>query len=424
MHADRGRRRRRSGVRPVPVTFDEAFFSPDHVREPTEPLRLLLERGSVHRSEILDGWAVLGWQDARTVLKSRAIGQGDRLASYIANLPPDDRKRIHPISDHMDRAISFTDPPQHTTERAAAAQVLDAGLGRRIEPALRRALAERLDVLEERDAFDAVEDFALPLTVAMISAILGVRYEDRDRFVGWVDRIFSYIGSPMDDPIWAADCKDAYASLGEYVAELMSEARAPDRGEPRTLIELLSHPGSPHALTDRDIMGMTVGMVQGGFETTTTLISNAVAMLLQHPAQRAQVVADPELTGPAIEEVVRLNPSLKMVGRQAYADVELSDTTVRAGENVVAIVLAANRDPSVFADPDAFAVERQPNPHLSFGFGTHFCLGGPLARMQALMAVDALLERFPDMALATDDLEWQPSALLRRRTAVPINTRG
>lgn len=408
----------------MPLTFDEAFFSPDHVREPTEPLRLLLERGSTHRSEILDGWAVLGWQDARTVLKSRAIGQGDRLASYIANLPPDDRERIHPISEHMARAISFTDPPQHTTERAAAAQVLDAGLGRRIEPALRQALAERLDVLEEREAFDAVEDFALPLTVAMISAILGVRYEDRDRFVGWVDRIFSYIGSPMDDPIRAADCKDAYARLGEYVAELMSEARAPDRGEPRTLIELLSHPGSPHALTDRDVMGMTVGMVQGGFETTTTLISNAVAMLLQHPAQRAQVVADPELTGPAIEEVVRLAPSLKMVGRQAYADVELSDTTVRAGENVVAIVLAANRDPSVFADPDAFAVERQPNPHLSFGFGTHFCLGGPLARMQALMAVDALLERFPDMTLATDDLEWQPSALLRRRTAVPILTRG
>lgn len=406
------------------LTFDEAFFGPDNVREPTAPLRLLREQASAHRSDILGGWAVLGWQDARTVLRSRAIGQGDRLASYAANLPPDDRERIHPISEHMDRAISFTDPPQHTMERAAAAQVLDAGLGRRIEPDLRTALAERLEALQEREAFDAIEDFALPLTVAMISAILGVRYEDRDRFVGWVDRIFAYIGSPMDDPDQAEDCMRAYASLGEYVAALMAEARAPGRGEPQSLIELLSRPDSPHGLADRDVLGMTVGMVQGGFETTTTLISNAVAMLLQHPAQRTRIAADPELTATAIEEVVRLAPSLKMVGRQAYADVELSDTTVRAGENVVAVVLAANRDPAVFADPDAFTVERQPNPHLSFGFGTHFCLGGPLARMQARMAVDALLERFPDMALATDDLQWVPSALLRRRVAVPVATRG
>lgn len=406
------------------MTFDEAFFSDAHIREPMEPLSELRARGSVHYSDHLQAWVTLGWEDSRTVLKSRAIGQGDRLRGYVLNLPPADRERLHPISHYMDRAISFLDPPEHTAERAAAAQVLDAGLGRRIEPDLRAALALRLDELSARTSFDAIEDFALPITVTMISSILGVRYEDREHFVGWVERIFSYIGSPMDDPAWAEDCKDAYRSLGEYVGQLFDEARAIADPEPRTLIGLFVVPGSPHALTERDLMGMTVGMVQGGFETTTTLISNTVAMLLQDRAQLDRIKADPELMPKAIEEVLRLAPSLKLGARQAIEDVELSDGTVRAGETVVPVLISANRDPEVFAEPDTFDVSRHPNPHLAFGFGTHFCLGGPLARMQARIAVEGLFARFPDMRLATDELVWRPSALLRRREAVPVLTHG
>ncbi len=406
------------------ITFDEAFFSDAHIREPMEPLRELRARGSVHYSDHLQAWVTLGWEDSRTVLKSRAIGQGDRLRGYVLNLPAADRERLHPVSNYMDRAISSLDPPEHTAERAAAAQVLDAGLGRRIEPDLRAALATRLDELSSRTSFDGIEDFALPITVTMISSILGVRYEDREHFVGWVERIFSYIGSPMNDPAWAEDCKDAYRSLGGYVSHLFDEARAIADPEPRTLIGLFVVPGSPHALTERDLMGMTVGMVQGGFETTTTLISNTIAMLLQDRAQLDRIKADPELMPKAIEEVLRLAPSLKLGARQATEDVELSDGTVRAGETVVPVLISANRDPKVFAEPDTFDVSRHPNPHLAFGFGTHFCLGGPLARMQARMAVEELFARFPNMTLATDELSWRPSALLRRRESVPVLTYG
>jgi len=147
-------------------------------------------------------------------------------------------------------------------------------------------------------------------------------------------------------------------------------------------------------------------------------------MLLADPDQRALVDTSPELVPSGIEEVLRLAPSLKMDARQANADVELSDATLRGGDTVVAILIAANRDPSVFARPHHFDVTRQPNPHLSFGFGTHFCLGAPLARMQARMAIEELFARFPDMRLATDELVWRPSALLRRRESVPVLTRG
>lgn len=406
------------------TTFDEAFFSDAWIRDPVKPLSLLQEEGSVHFSEQMNAWVVLGWEDARAVLKSRAIGQGDRLSGYTMNLPPEDRTRIHPISEYMDRAISFLDPPDHTPERAAAAQVLDAGLGRRIEPHMRQTLAHRLDELAMRDSFDATEDFALPVTVSMISSILGIRYEDRADFIEWVERVFTYIGSPMNDPELAEDCKDAYRSIGDYVATLFAEARATDDPEPRTLISMFASRGEQYGLTERDFMGMTVGMVQGGFETTTTLISNTVAMLLGDSEQRERVTSDPSLIPGAIEEVLRLAPSLKIDQRQARADVELTDATVREGDTVVAILLAANRDPAVFINPHSFDVTRSPNPHLSFGFGTHFCLGAPLARMQARMAIEALFARFRNMRLATDELVWRPSALLRRRESVPVLTHG
>ena len=406
------------------ITFDEAFLSDTYIREPLAPLAELRGQASVHYSEHLRAWVVLGWEDSRTVLKSRAIGQGDRLAGYVMNLPAADRARIHPISEYMDRAISFLDPPEHTPERTAAAQVLDAGLGQRIGPGLRSALSERLDELSALGSFDAAEDFALPITVSMISSILGIRSGDRKHFVAWVERVFSYIGSPMNDPVWAEDCKDAYRSIGEYVAELFAEARAAADPEPTTLIGMFAARGEQYGLSERDFMGMTVGMVQGGFETTTTLISNTIAMLLQDPQQRSRVIADPCLTRTAIEEVLRLAPSLKIDARQALADIELSDATVRAGDTVVAVLLSANRDPSVFDNPDAFDVGRHPNPHLTFGFGTHFCLGAPLARMQARMAIEELFARFPNMELATDQLTWRPSTLLRRHESVPVLTHG
>ena len=406
------------------ITFDEAFFSDAWIRDPVEPLAELQQQGSVHFSDHMQAWAVLGWEDSRTVLKSRAIGQGDRLAGYTRNLPVEDRDRIHPISEYMDRAISFLDPPHHTPERAAAAQVLDGGLGRRIEPKLRDTVAQCLDDLAGEEGFDATEDFALPITVSMISSILGIRYEDRAHFIDWVERVFSYIGSPMDDPVLAGDCKDAYRSLGAYVAELFTEARAAEESQPSTLIGMFAARHEKYGLTERDVMGMTVGMVQGGFETTTTLISNTIAMLLSDPSQRALVESSPDLLPSAIEEVLRLAPSLKMNARQAFSDVELSDATLRAGDTVVSILIAANRDPSVFSDPDGFDVTRHPNPHLTFGFGTHFCLGAPLARMQARIAIEALFARFPDMRLATDELVWRPSALLRRRESVPVLTYG
>ncbi len=402
------------------LTFDSAFFSAEHIRDPLGPLAELRQRGSVHRSDILGGWAVLGWDDSRTVLKSRATGQGDRLAGYVRNLSPDARNEVEPISDYMDRAISFLDPPDHSPQRATAAQVLDAGLGKRVEPGLKRVVDERLDLLCQQDSFDAIEDFALPITVSMIASILGVHYEDREHFVGWVERIFSYIGSPMDDLDWALDCKDAYRSIGDYVSQLFAQARAANDAEPGTLIGLMVAPGANHGRTERDLVGMTVGMVQGGFETTATLISNTIAMLLQNPSQQSRVREDPLLVPAAVEEVLRLAPSLKMDSRQALRHVQLSDRLIREGEIVVPILLSANRDPAVFNEPDHFVLDRKPNSHLSFGFGTHFCLGAPLARMQAQLAIQGILDRLPNMILATEKLEWVPSALLRRHASLPV----
>jgi cytochrome P450 len=407
------------------ITFDEAFFSDECIRDPIEPLAQLREQASVHYSQRLKAWVTLGWEDSRTVLRSRVTGKGDPLKAYAANLPPEDFERLHPLSDYTDRAIGHLDPPDHTGQRAAAMQVFDAGIGQRIEPQLRSAVSERIDELARGDSFEAIDDFSQPIAVAMISSLLGVKYDDRDLFIAWVERIFRYLGSPMNDPQLAQDCKEAYRSLGEYVAHLYAEAREAADPNPNTLIGMLVAPGATHGRTERDLMGMTVGMVQGGFETTTTLISNTIAALLQAPEQRARVQADSRLIPGAIEEVLRLDPSLKYAStRLAQTDVKLSDGIIRAGEVVQPVFIAANRDPAVFPEPNSFDVTRNPNPHLTFGLGIHFCIGAPLARMQARMAIEELFSRLPNIRLATDELVWRPSALLRRRESVPVLTHG
>jgi len=400
--------------------FDEVYFGPDSVRDPVPGLAWLRTHGLVHRSEVLGGWVTLGWGGSRTVLKDRRVGQGDGVGALVANLPPTAAAELHPLSEHMGRAVSFLDPPEHTAQRAAAAQVLDAGLGQRIAPDLATIIEARCEEVAQRSEFDGIDDFALPITVAMLSAILGVRYEDRHAFVAWVERIFAYLGSPQDDPLAAADCKGAYGALADYVATLMAQARSQPTAEPTTLVHLLTQPGATHGRTHADLMGMLVGMVQGGFETTTTFISNAIWLLCEDPRRRQWAMADPTHLAGALEEVLRLAPSLKLDARQALVDMTVDGVDIAAGETVVACLIAANRDPEVFASPEEFLVGRHPNPHLSFGFGTHFCLGAPLARAQAAAAVGGLLRRFPTLELADPAVPWRASGLLRRKESLPL----
>jgi len=400
--------------------FDEAFFSERNMRDPVEPLAALLEEGSVHYSEILQGWAVLGFEDSRQVLKSRNIGRGDPLRALALSLPEEDFIRLHPLSDYWDRAIGNLDPPEHGPQRAAATQVFDAGIAGRIEPRLRGAVKEQLDVVTDSDCFDALENYALPITVQMICSLMGVRYSDRNLFVRWVERIFRYLGSPMNDPQLAEDCKDAYRSLGDYVSELLLEARSLSDPEATTLIGILAAPGADHGRSERDLKGMIVGMVQGGFETTSTLMSNTIATCLEDPDLKTRVVADHDFLGQVIDEVLRLAPSLKYAGlREVHADVELSNRVLKPGDRVHPVFLSANRDPREFPRPHVFDPLRRPNRHLSFGLGTHFCIGAPLAKLQTQIAVGEFFTCFPDATLA-GPLAWRRSALLRRREAVPV----
>ena len=335
-------------------------------------------------------------------------------------LPKEDFLRLHPLSDYWDRAIGNLDPPEHKHQRAAATQVFDAGIANKIEPHLRSAVSEQLDVVADANCFDALEDYALPVTVQMICSLIGVRYSDRTEFVGWVNEIFAYFGSPMNDPEAAATCKRAYGDLGEYVSQLLLEARTLSDPDSTTLIGMLVAPGAGHGRSERDLKGMIVGMVQGGFETTSSLISNTIATCLEDSAIKARVGADHDFLSHVIEEVLRLAPSLKYAGsREVLADVELSTHLLRSGDRVHPVFLAANRDPREFARPNVFDPLRRPNRHLSFGFSTHYCIGAPLAKLQTLIAVSEFFARFPKATLA-GPLTWRASALLRRRESVPV----
>lgn len=404
------------------ASIDEYLFNPSRLRDPYQYFDEIRRRGSVQWSDYLNGWAVIDLPAVREVSKHKDVGQGDRTGAQLRNLAPDVAKALAPISEHMPRALSSLDPPEHAMQRAAATSVIDAKLTRMLGPDVQATVDDLLAGIQARGSFDGKVDFALPLTTSMMSRIVGVRLEDRDEFVEWVECVFRFLGSDQTDPEMALECKRAYVAMGEYVQELIQhERRSPTTQHPEsTLIPRLVSSQREMDRTDDDLIGMLVGLVQGGFETTTSLISSMISLLMLHPDQRARLQVDPSLLDSAIEETLRYESSLKFGQRQAHTDLVVDGHPVARGDVLAPILSLANRDPNVFERPHTFDIGRKPNPHVAFGFGTHFCIGAPLARLQARIGVGALLERFPNMSLEAGDVSWRPSFLLRQVEAVPL----
>ena len=311
-------------------------------------------------------------------------------------------------SKHGPEWIVFTDPPRHTKLRALVSKAFTprsvAALGPRIE-ALSRGL---LDAVAERGEMDLSAEYAVPLPMMVIAEMLGIPVEDRPRFVRWNDVILDMSYAVAGSPEAAAAVRAFHAATAEmdaYLAELLERRKA----EPRD--DLLTRLGEAEVdgerLTHGEILGFFQGLLVAGSETTTNLINSAVLCFAENPGELGRLRGAPELLPSAVEEVLRYRSPLQWMYRIARREVELHGQVVPAGAMVLAMIGSANRDPAQFADADRFDVTRDPNSHVAFGHGVHFCLGAPLARLEARVALT-------DLLLGLDGLEvaemgpWAP----------------
>lgn len=324
-------------------------------------------------------------------------------------------------ADHPALRILFTsmliqNPPVHTRLRRLVSATFTA---RRVQ-ALRPAIAGMVDDL--LDGFDGeadfVERFAFPLPVNVIGALLGVPEPDRAQFQTLIRDWTQVLEIITPDVLRVAD--PAAATVREYLVGLVAERRRDPKDD--LLSALIAAEGAGDQLTEDELLTMAALLFAAGFETTTNLLANAVVALLRNPDQLALLRERPDLAPAAVEELLRYDTPVQLISRLAGEPLELGGVAVDAGERVVAYLGAGNRDPERFADPDALRLDRADNAPLSFGGGIHYCLGAPLARLEAQEALPALIRRFPGLSLAGEP-ERRDSLGIRGYTRVPLSSR-
>ncbi|WP_377852161.1 cytochrome P450 family protein [Allokutzneria oryzae] len=394
-----------------------ALFGPEFEADPYPAYRWLREHSPVHRVDLPGGtWA---WLVTDYALAKRALAD--------ARLAKDPGKACKPWQlaglglpfDHrptLARHMLNADAPDHQRLRRAVSGAFQT---RRIEP-LRARTAQVTEELLDRVAgnghADLIADLAYPLPITIICDLIGVPESDRAEFHRWAAVIDSAAAEAADDVWVATDALEGY-----LVGLVADRGRSPDDD----LLSELIEQERAGVITADELRSTLFLLLVAGHETTVALIGNAMLTLLRDPEELARAAADPSRLPAVVEEVLRYaGPVRNATWRFATEDVRLGDVTIGPGEPVLVSLLAANRDPAAFGEPERFDPDRprRGNEHLAFGLGPHFCIGSGLARMEAEIAISAVLRRFPGLALAVppDQLRWWPSPIMRGLFALPV----
>jgi cytochrome P450 family 142 subfamily A polypeptide 1 len=300
------------------------------------------------------------------------------------------------------------DAPEHVRRRRLVSEGFTPRRVRAMEDDLRAQCDALIDEVCEKGSCDLVRDIASPLPIIVIGNLLGVAPADRDDLLRWSDDMLKALGSP--DPALMEGAANAFIEYTAYIHPVFEDRRR--RGSIDDLVGVLCHATiDGDSLDDDSLVHETLLILIGGDETTRHVISGGTAELLAHPDQAQRLAADPDLMTGAVEEMLRWVSPIKNMARTTTRDVDLEGTTIPAGQELLLLYPSANRDATVFDDPDTFDITRSPNPHLAFGFGAHFCLGNQLARLELKVMTERLLARLPDLHLTTDQ------ATLPRRAA-------
>jgi cytochrome P450 len=307
--------------------------------------------------------------------------------------------------------LIFFDPPQHTKLRAIIARAFTPRVVADLEPRIRELSRGLLARALRHDQMDLAADFSVPLPMMVIAEMLGVPPEDRPRFRRWGEAVLLLSDTVSGGPEEAANAGRVFAAAkaeaADYLTHLLEERRSAPKDD--LLSRLVEAEVDGERLTREEILSFFLLLLVAGTETTTNLLNNAIVCFMENPGELARLRASPELLASAIEEVLRYRSPLQIVFRRTTRDVAIDGRAIPANKLVLVVLGSANRDPRQFPDADRFDISRDPNPHVAFGQGIHFCLGAPLARLEARVALPEFLDRVQDFALAGDG-PWEPRA--------------
>jgi cytochrome P450 len=313
----------------------------------------------------------------------------------------------------LDANLLNLDPPDHNRLRRLVTSVFTARRTSQLRPAVERHISNLLDNVDPGTATDMVAALCAPLPLAVISDLLGL--DQLDQMRAWTDALIA------PGPHQAHTPRQAIAGIETYIRDLIKHRR--QHPDDNLTSGLIAARDGKDQLTDDELTSLVFLLIWAGYETSIDALSTAVLTLLVQPGLADGLRQQPADIPAAVEEMLRLHgPTPMAIRRFATEDILISDVTIPAGDTVLLLIAAANRDPATFAQPDTPNLDRNPNAHLAFGFGIHHCLGAPLARLQLVSVVRALVQRYPTMTLAIPqkDLAWRSSFRARGLTALPV----
>jgi len=341
----------------------------------------------------------------------------DRLKSTIAQHAISEGATARPFGTP---GFLFLDPPDHTRLRRLVSKAFSPKIVKSLEPGIAELVSGLLDKVADAGHVDVIADLAYPLPVAVICRLLGVPIEDEPQF-SWastllaqgLDPFIAFTGQApgFEDRLQASNW------LRGYLRDLLHERRARPRDDLMSGLAAVEEAGDQ--LTEDEIVATCNLLLIAGHETTVNLIANAVLAMLRHPAYWSQLAGDPARASAIVEETLRFDPPVQLVGRIAGDDMTIGDTRIPQGDTMMLLLAAAHRDPAVAPRPDEFDPDRPSVRHLAFGLGPHFCLGAPLARLEAAVALSEVTRRFPNARLAGEPV-YKPHVTLRGMAGLDI----
>jgi cytochrome P450 len=361
-------------------------------------------------------WMVTRYDDVRGALADPRLHKdwADKLAG------PDWEPDV--VQGFLSKHLLTLDPPDHTRLRKLVNKAFTARRVAALRPRVEALTASLLDAMESSAAADSgvvdlIEAFAFPLPITVICELVGIPVEDRDEFQAWSHATVSSVVTPEE-------FQAAGLAMYRYFTDLVAAKREAPTDD--LLSALIQARDADDSLDDRELIAMLFLLLIAGHETTANLIASGTLALLTHPAELASLLASPVLLPVAVEELLRYcSPVNHATDRFTVSPVEIGGETVPGREWVLPVISSANRDPSRFPDPDRLDLGRETAGHVAFGHGIHYCLGAPLARLEAEIAFGALLARFPGLSLAVPEssLRWRPSSLIHGLEKLPVRLR-
>ncbi|MDX6572653.1 MAG: hypothetical protein QOC86_1809 [Gaiellales bacterium] len=387
-----------------------AAFCAGRLADPYPLLAWLRANDPAHWSPVLSSWILTRYDDVVEGLLDRRFAN-DRIAASMDALPPELRETCAPLGVHVSNWLGYTDPPKHTRLRALVRTTFTPARAEAMEERIRELTDALLDDVVEAERADLAQGLAFPLPARVICEILGIPVPRAEEFHRWSEDMGGFTGNLGPTLIEIAPrALASYVELEEFIADMVAERQ---RCPHHDLIAHLAEAEAAGGLSRPELTGLSVFALMAGHETTSGLISSALAIVLADEELRAELTADASRYPAAIEEILRLEAPIQFSPRLVAEDVERHGRTIRAGEVAMLHLGAANRDPERFADPDRLDLDRPNNRHLSFAWGPHFCLGAPLARTEAIIALRRLLERFPDVRLTDPEPGWRENMTMR-----------